>query len=65
MDIRALLIGEIQRQTNFTLIAFEELKKSVENTDSWGSQKSVSFFSPSFYPLYSVLHYQVQEYLDD
>jgi hypothetical protein len=40
MDIQTLLIGEIQRQCNFVLIAFEELKNLFRTTGQWDSQKS-------------------------
>ena len=40
MDIQILLIGEIQRQCNFVLIAFEELKNLFRTTGRWDNQKS-------------------------
>lgn len=44
MDIQTLLIGEIQRQSNFALIAIDELKKILENDGSWNNQKSDHFW---------------------
>ena len=44
MDIQTLLLGEIQRQCNFTLIAFEELRRHLDSTDAWDSQKSDCFW---------------------
>jgi hypothetical protein len=39
-DMQVLLIGEIQRQSNFALISFEEIRKSFENNGPWDNSKS-------------------------
>jgi hypothetical protein len=44
LDMESLLIGEIQRQCNFVLIAFEEIKKSLENQEPWDNIKSDRFW---------------------
>lgn len=44
LDMRALMLGEIQRQCNFALIGFEELKKTLENNEPWDNHKSDRFW---------------------
>lgn len=42
--MRALMLGEIQRQCNFALIGFEEIKKSLEDQGPWDNRKSDRFW---------------------
>jgi hypothetical protein len=44
LNMRALLLGEIQRQCNFALISFEEIKKSLEDRQPWDNRKSDCFW---------------------
>lgn len=44
LNMRALMLGEIQIQCNFALIGFEEMKKSLEDQGPWNNRKSDRFW---------------------
>jgi hypothetical protein len=44
LNMQTLMLGEIQRQYNFALIGFEEIKRSLEDREPWDNHKSDRFW---------------------